>query len=166
MLVLSLAHAVVTHTILFFLCSDSGATGERLKEGALINQSLSTLSSIVRALSKARVADAVLPFRDSKLTQLLQPSLGGNNRTAFICNVTLAQRFYDETRMTLAFAMHAKRVRNIPKINKIMNEKSMLHEANDEIKQLKRALEIAEENCDKEQKAFAEKKQVLQSSKM
>ena len=139
--------------------ADSGATGERLKEGALINQSLSTLSAIVRALSKQRVSE-VLPFRDSRLTQLLQPSLGGNNRTAFICNVTLAQRFYDETRMTLAFAMQAKNVRNVPRINKVTNEKSLLHEANDEIKQLKRALEVAHENSDREREAGEQQKQV------
>ena len=58
-----------------------------------------------------------LPFRDSKLTQILQPSLGGNSRTAFIVTVTLAAKFYDDTRGALAFADRAKKVKNSPKKN-------------------------------------------------
>jgi centromeric protein E len=99
---------------------DTGATGARLKEAGNINLSLSCLSNIIRALSEQasqrgkNKKPVHLPFRDSKLTQILQPSLGGNSRTAFICTVTLAAKFYEDTKGTLAFADRAKKVKNKP----------------------------------------------------
>eukprot|EP01051_Picozoa_sp_SAG22_P010501 SAG22_NODE_949_length_6356_cov_2.100527_4_plen_441_part_00 len=128
---------------------DTGASGSRLKEAGSINLSLSCLSNIIRALSDASMkkgkakSKVHLPFRNSKLTQILQPSLGGNSRTAFICTVTLAAQFYEDTKSTLAFADRAKKVTNKPKKNILVNEKAMLQEAQDEIAQLKRALELA-----------------------
>ena len=131
---------------------DTGATGATLKEAGAINLSLSCLSNIIRALAdqaKSRSKKKVhLPFRDSKLTQILQPSLGGNSRTAFICTVTLAQRFFEETTSTLKFANQAKKVTNTPKKNILMNEKAMLSEAHDEIEQLKRLLKSATSSGD------------------
>jgi hypothetical protein len=69
--------------------------------------------------------------------------LGGNSRTAFICTVTLAARFYEETKSTLTFADRAKKVSCKPQKNIVMDEKAMLTEARDEIDQLKRALKLA-----------------------
>eukprot|EP01052_Picozoa_sp_SAG31_P000646 SAG31_NODE_18_length_35375_cov_22.525315_27_plen_795_part_00 len=129
---------------------DTGAAGARLKEAGNINLSLSCLSNIIRALADASMkkgkakSKVHLPFRNSKLTQILQPSLGGNSRTAFVCTVTLAARFYEDTKSTLAFADRAKKVTNKPKKNILVNEKAMLQEAQDEIAQLKRALALAE----------------------
>ena len=123
---------------------DTGASGIRLKEAGNINLSLSCLANIIRALSEKKKKKKVhLPFRDSKLTQILQPSLGGNSRTAFICTVTLAARFFEETKSTLAFADRAKKVTNSPKKNIVMDQKAMLTEAQDEIEQLKQALAMA-----------------------
>ena len=81
--------------------ADTGATGARLKEAININKSLSTLSHIVSLLAERTSSKGIrshLPYRDSKLTQILQPALGGNNKTAFICNVCLAWRFFEEVR--------------------------------------------------------------------
>lgn len=124
---------------------DTGASGQRLKEAGTINLSLSCLSNIIRALSEKgkKKGKVHLPFRDSKLTQILQPSLGGNSRTAFICTVTLAAKFFEDTKSTLAFADRAKKVTNAPKKNIVMNQKAMLAEAQDEIEQLKQALKLA-----------------------
>lgn len=124
---------------------DTGASGQRLKEAGTINLSLSCLSNIIRALSEKgkKKGKVHLPFRDSKLTQILQPSLGGNSRTAFICTVTLAAKFFEDTKSTLAFADRAKKVTNSPKKNIVMNQKAMLAEAQDEIEQLKQALKMA-----------------------
>ena len=124
---------------------DTGASGQRLKEAGTINLSLSCLSNIIRALSEQskKKGKVHLPFRDSKLTQILQPSLGGNSRTAFICTVTLAAKFFEDTKSTLAFADRAKKVTNSPKKNIVMNQKAMLAEAQDEIEQLKQALALA-----------------------
>eukprot|EP01048_Picozoa_sp_COSAG05_P015938 COSAG05_NODE_1985_length_3744_cov_2.083676_2_plen_456_part_00 len=96
----------------------TGATGQTLKEGANINQSLGTLAKIVRMLGSLKYNKKMhLPFRESKLTQLMQSSLGGNSRTAFICTVTLAKRFFDETSSTLKFAATAKK-REVPRPEK------------------------------------------------
>ncbi len=124
---------------------DTGASGQRLKEAGTINLSLSCLSNIIRALSEKgkKKGKVHLPFRDSKLTQILQPSLGGNSRTAFICTVTLAAKFFEDTKSTLAFADRAKKVTNSPKKNIVVNQKAMLAEAQDEIEQLKQALKMA-----------------------
>ena len=80
---------------------DTGASGQTLKEAGQINLSLSCLANIIRALAdqgaqegslkKGRKKKVHLPYRDSKLTQILQPSLGGSSRTAFICTVTLGR---------------------------------------------------------------------------
>jgi hypothetical protein len=75
------------------------------------------------------------------LTQLLQASLGGNTNTAFICTVSLAERWHEETRRTLDLATQAKKVRNKPRRNVVHGEKSLLDEAQDEIQQLKAGLQ-------------------------
>jgi hypothetical protein len=89
----------------------TGATGARLKEGAQINKSLSALGGVISALTTP--GRPHIPYRDSKLTRLLQDSLGGNAVTAMLCCVSPAVGSYDETLSSLRFAERAKRVRNV-----------------------------------------------------
>lgn len=88
----------------------TGATGARLREGAQINKSLSALGGVISALTEA--GRPHVPYRDSKLTRLLQDSLGGNAVTAMLCCVSPAMENHDETLSSLRFAERAKRVRN------------------------------------------------------
>lgn len=96
----------------------TNAVGERLKEGAMINKSLSTLGNVIKSLvelSQGKVS--FVNYRDSKLTFLLRDSLGGNSRTMIIANVTAATISRDETLSTLKFARRAKMIKNKAKIN-------------------------------------------------
>jgi hypothetical protein len=93
----------------------TGATGERLKEGARINLSLTALGNVISALTTP--GRAHVPYRDSKLTRLLQDSLGGNSYTAMICCVSPAASNYDETLASLRFAQRAKLVTNKARVN-------------------------------------------------
>ncbi|XP_012277725.1 kinesin-like protein KIN-7O [Orussus abietinus] len=102
----------------------TGATGERFKEGKHINMSLSALSLVIKQLSDSQEGQKYINFRDSKLTRILQNSLGGNAMTAIICTVTLAA--FDETHCTLAFASRAKSVKNQPHLNEVMSDAALL----------------------------------------
>ena len=83
----------------------TNAKGQRRKEGAYINKSLLTLGKIITALSEKRKDSLIhLPYRDSKLTRILQTSLGGNARVAVVCTITPAVSCFDETVNTLKFA--------------------------------------------------------------
>ncbi|XP_063909339.1 uncharacterized protein LOC135126989 isoform X2 [Zophobas morio] len=93
------------------------ATGMRLKEGGHINKSLSALSLVIKQLSDGQ---EFVNFRDSKLTRLLQDSLGGNSKTLIIATITLAS--VEDTNSTLAFAQRAKTVKNKPRVNEILTE--------------------------------------------
>ncbi len=93
----------------------TGATGERLKEGASINQSLSALGNVINALTESNRGH--IPYRNSKLTRMLQDSLGGNAYTMMICNVSPAKINFEETTSSLRFAERAKKVQNDAKIN-------------------------------------------------
>ncbi|KAG6480715.1 hypothetical protein ZIOFF_057300 [Zingiber officinale] len=88
--------------------SQALSAGTRLKEGCHINRSLLTLGSVIRKLSKGR--NGHIPYRDSKLTRILQPSLGGNARTAIICTMSPARSHIEQSRNTLLFASCAKEV--------------------------------------------------------
>lgn len=99
----------------------TGATGDRLKEGAQINLSLSALGNVINALTEPKAAGATkrhVPFRDSKLTRLLQDSLGGNCYTVMMCNVSPAEINVEETMSSLRFAERAKKVENKATINR------------------------------------------------
>ncbi|XP_076639078.1 uncharacterized protein LOC143351460 [Colletes latitarsis] len=102
----------------------TGATGERFKEGRHINMSLSTLGLVIMQLSEFQDGQKHVNFRDSKLTRLLQSSLGGNAMTAVICAVTPAA--LEETQCTLSFACRAKSVKNKPQINEVMSDAALL----------------------------------------
>jgi kinesin family protein 3/17 len=109
----------------------------RLKEATKINQSLSALGNVISALVDARSTH--VPYRDSKLTRLLQDSLGGNTKTVMIANCGPADYNYDETLSTLRYADRAKQIRNKPRINEDPKD-AMLREFQDEIARLRARL--------------------------
>uniref|UniRef100_T1J1J4 Kinesin-like protein n=1 Tax=Strigamia maritima TaxID=126957 RepID=T1J1J4_STRMM len=89
--------------------------GERLKEATKINLSLSALGNVISALVDGKSSH--IPYRDSKLTRLLQDSLGGNAKTVMVANIGPASYNYDETLTTLRYANRAKNIKNKPRIN-------------------------------------------------
>ncbi|KAI9477418.1 kinesin motor domain-containing protein, partial [Coemansia mojavensis] len=95
----------------------TGAEGQRLKEGAHINKSLLALGTVIGRLSEDGSDYGHIPYRDSKLTRILQPSLGGNAKTLIICTITPSPDYIDEALSTLKFASRAKTIRNTPEVN-------------------------------------------------
>ncbi|QDZ25159.1 kinesin [Chloropicon primus] len=120
--------------------SKTGATGERLKEATKINLSLSALGNVISALVDGRSGH--IPYRDSKLTRLLQDSLGGNTKTVMVANIGPADYNYDETMSTLRYANRAKNIKNKPRINEDPKD-AMLREFQTEIARLKAQLQNA-----------------------
>ncbi len=118
----------------------TGATGARLKEGAAINKSLSTLGQVINSLAKG---DKHIPYRDSKLTRLLQESLGGNSVTMMIAALSPADNNFDETLSTLRYASNAKQIKNTSKKNEDVTQQ-VIRELRNEIAQLRAALAEAE----------------------
>eukprot|EP01091_Cochliopodium_minus_P001063 TRINITY_DN1093_c0_g1_i2.p1 TRINITY_DN1093_c0_g1~~TRINITY_DN1093_c0_g1_i2.p1 ORF type:complete len:956 (-),score=362.75 TRINITY_DN1093_c0_g1_i2:31-2898(-) len=95
----------------------TGAKGDTLKEAQAINQSLSALGNVINALTEGGT-NKHIPYRDSKLTRILQESLGGNSKTTLIINCSPSSYNYDETVSTLRFGNRAKSIKNTPKQNK------------------------------------------------
>ncbi|CAH0664242.1 unnamed protein product [Spodoptera exigua] len=89
----------------------TGASAERLREASRINQALSSLGNVISALAEN---SPHVPYRDSKLTRILQDSLGGNSKTIMIANIGPASYNYDETITTLRYAHRAKAIKNKP----------------------------------------------------
>ncbi|CAA0812823.1 P-loop containing nucleoside triphosphate hydrolases superfamily protein [Striga hermonthica] len=119
----------------------TGAEGVRLKEGSHINKSLMTLGTVIKKLSEgAESQGGHVPYRDSKLTRILQPALGGNANTAIICNITLAQIHADETKSSLQFASRALRVTNCAHVNEILTDAALLKRQKKEIEELRAKL--------------------------
>ncbi|KAL0049957.1 hypothetical protein WJX82_001623 [Trebouxia sp. C0006] len=118
--------------------SKTGATGDRLKEATKINLSLSALGNVISALVDGKPGGHV-PYRDSKLTRLLQDSLGGNTKTVMIANIGPAGYNYEETLSTLRYANRAKNITNKPRINEDPKD-AMLREFQGEIARLKAQL--------------------------
>ena len=114
--------------------SKTGATGERLKEATKINLSLSTLCHTISSLTDPKCT--YIPYRDSKLTRILQDSLGGNTKTVMIANIGPADYNVDETLSTLRYASRAKHIQNKPRINEDPKD-AMIREFHDEITRLK-----------------------------
>ena len=121
--------------------SKTGATGERLKEATKINLSLSALGNVISALVDGRSGH--IPYRDSKLTRLLQDSLGGNTKTVMVANIGPADYNYDEIMSTLRYANRAKNIKNKPRINEDPKD-AMLREFQTEIARLKAQLQGAQ----------------------
>ncbi|XP_055622670.1 centromere-associated protein E isoform X2 [Toxorhynchites rutilus septentrionalis] len=116
----------------------TGATGSRLKEGSHINKSLLSLSCVIQKLSENADNLKYINYRDSKLTRILQASLGGNAVTSMICNITPAA--LEESYYTLSFAMRAKTIKNKPKVNEVLSEAAMMKRLEQEIKRLQEEL--------------------------
>ncbi|XP_045763607.1 kinesin-related protein 4-like isoform X2 [Maniola jurtina] len=115
----------------------TGATGLRFKEGTHINKSLSVLALVIKQLSEDRNKHA--NYRDSKLTRILQNSLGGNAKTSIICAVTPAA--LEETISTLQFANRAKSVKNTPAVNAVATDATMIQSLTKQLSSLKTQLE-------------------------
>lgn len=92
------------------------AQGKVLDEAKQINKSLSSLGNVINALTDAKVAH--IPYRDSKLTRLLQESLGGNSRTRLIINISPSMYNYSESLSSLRFGFRAKQIKNKPRVNR------------------------------------------------
>lgn len=114
--------------------SKTEATGDRLKEATKINLSLSALGNVISALVDGRSQH--IPYRDSKLTRLLQDSLGGNTKTMMVACLSPADNNYEETISTLRYANRAKNIKNKPKINEDPKD-AMLREYQAEIEKLR-----------------------------
>ncbi|XP_006785594.1 kinesin-like protein KIF1B isoform X12 [Neolamprologus brichardi] len=126
----------------------TGAKGTRLKEGANINKSLTTLGKVISALaevdnctskSKKKKKSDFIPYRDSVLTWLLRENLGGNSRTAMVAALSPADINYDETLSTLRYADRAKNIKCNAVINEDPNNK-LVRELKDEVARLKELL--------------------------
>ncbi|XP_026062298.1 kinesin-like protein KIF1A isoform X7 [Carassius auratus] len=124
----------------------TGAKGTRLKEGANINKSLTTLGKVISALAevdsapnknkKKKKVESFIPYRDSVLTWLLRENLGGNSRTAMVAALSPADINYDETLSTLRYADRAKQIRCNAVINEDPNNR-LVRELKDEVARLK-----------------------------
>ncbi|KAJ4472001.1 kinesin-like protein [Lentinula aciculospora] len=124
--------------------NSTGATGQRLKEGANINKSLTTLGKVISSLALASSSDTkkgkkgkaeeFVPYRDSVLTWLLKDSLGGNSKTAMIAAISPAD--YEETLSTLRYADQAKKIKNKAVVNEDPNAK-LVRELKEELEMLR-----------------------------
>ncbi|XP_041814425.1 kinesin-like protein KIF3C isoform X2 [Chelmon rostratus] len=115
----------------------TGVQGERLKEAAKINLSLSALGNVISALADGRSSH--VPYRDSKLTRLLQDSLGGNAKTVMVATLGPSSQHYDETLTTLRYANRAKNIQNQPRVNEDPKD-ALLREFQREIARLRAQL--------------------------
>ena len=116
----------------------TGTVGQRQKEAIKINLSLSALGNVISALVDGKSSH--IPYRDSKLTRLLQDSLGGNAKTVMIANIGPASYNYEETLTTLRYANRAKNIKNRPRVNEDPKD-ALLREFQLEIERLKEQLE-------------------------
>lgn len=112
----------------------SGAENKRAAEAGLINKSLLTLGRVINALVDK---SAHIPYRESKLTRLLQDSLGGRTKTCIIATVSPSKSNLEETISTLDYAFRAKNIRNKPQINSLVSKNKLLREIGMEIEKLK-----------------------------
>ncbi|KPJ01355.1 Kinesin-like protein Klp68D [Papilio xuthus] len=115
----------------------TGASADRLREAARINQALSSLGNVISALAEN---SPHVPYRDSKLTRILQDSLGGNSKTIMIANIGPAAHHYDETVTTLRYAHRAKAIKNKPVRNEDPKD-AKLREYQAEIERLRALIE-------------------------
>ncbi|XP_041972668.1 kinesin-related protein 4-like [Aricia agestis] len=140
----------------------TGATGKRFKEGTHINKSLSTLALVIKQLSENQRGseNQHVNYRDSKLTRILQNSLGGNAKTGIICAVTPAH--VDETISTLQFASRAKAIKNTPAVNTVATNETMIQNLTKELSVLKTQLE-GKKNLEQDNHNLQNKIAMLQS---
>lgn len=123
----------------------SGATGQRLEESKQINRSLSALGNVISALTDTKGRSHV-PYRDSKLTRMLEDSLGGNCRTTMMAMISPALEAMVESLSTLKFANRAKNIKNEARVNEDLDQKSLLRKYERELKKLRAELEARSKN--------------------
>uniref|UniRef100_A0A8C3ARP1 Kinesin-like protein n=1 Tax=Cyclopterus lumpus TaxID=8103 RepID=A0A8C3ARP1_CYCLU len=115
----------------------SGAVDKRAREAGNINQSLLTLGRVITALVEKRPH---VPYRESKLTRILQDSLGGRTKTSIIATVSPSSSNMEETLSTLEYASRAKNIMNKPEVNQKLTKRTLIKEYTEEIERLKRDL--------------------------
>ncbi|EDO49145.1 predicted protein [Nematostella vectensis] len=120
----------------------SGAVDKRLREAGTINQSLLTLGRVITSLVERAPH---VPYRESKLTRLLQDSLGGRTKTSIIATISPALCNIEETLSTLDYAHRAKNILNRPEVNQKLTKRALIKEYTDEIEKLKKDLFAARE---------------------
>lgn len=123
----------------------TGATGQRLEETKKINQSLSALGNVIAALTDSRGRQHI-PYRDSKLTRILEDSLGGNCKTTMMAMISPALEAFLESLSTLKFANRAKNIKNEARVNEDLDQKSVLRRYEKELKTLREQLEERNRN--------------------
>ncbi|PKK68661.1 kinesin-domain-containing protein [Rhizophagus irregularis] len=125
---------------------------DRRKEGAYINKSLLTLGTVISKLTE-NSSGGHIPFRDSKLTRILQNSLSGNARVSVICTISPSVINIEESQNTLKFAARVKKVVTKAHTNAVMDDKALLQKYRLEIEELKTKLESTNISNDKEKEA-------------
>ncbi|CAN1241580.1 Kinesin-like protein NACK1 [Linum perenne] len=131
--------------------SQTQTDGARLREGCHINLSLMTLTTVIRKLSVGKRSGHI-PYRDSKLTRILQHSLGGNARTAIICTLSPALTHVEQSRNTLYFATRAKEVTNSAKVNMVVSDKQLVKHLQKEVARLEAERRTPEPSTEKDLK--------------
>ncbi|KAL6078712.1 Kinesin KIN-7D, mitochondrial isoform X1, variant 2 [Balamuthia mandrillaris] len=123
------------------LAGSEKATGKGIQrqEGAFINKSLLTLGNVISRLSQKK--EGHIPYRDSKLTRILEPSLSGNARIAIICTLSPTPPCFEETHNTLKFANRAKRITNRARLNEVLDDKALIQKYKNQIHELQRRLQ-------------------------
>lgn len=122
----------------------TGATGDRLKEGCAINKSLSVLGKVISTLADKAMGKAkneVVPYRDAALTRILQTALGGNSKTIMICALSPSFMNYEETLSTLRYAERAKKIQNKAMINESVQDK-IIRELKEENANLRKMIKM------------------------
>ncbi|KAG8057512.1 hypothetical protein GUJ93_ZPchr0002g24863 [Zizania palustris] len=140
--------------------SQTASAGMRLKEGSHINRSLLTLGKVIRQLSKGR--NGHIPYRDSKLTRILQSSLGGNAMTAIICTMSPAHCHIEQSRNTLLFANCAKAVVTDAKVNVVMSDKALVKHLQRELARVENELRfLGSASCASHAEVLREKDELI-----
>ena len=120
----------------------TGATGDRLKEGCAINKSLTVLGQCISILADkagGKAQKEVVPYREAALTRILQTALGGNSKTIMICALSPSFMNHEETLSTLRYADRAKKIKNVAMINESVQDR-IIRELKEENKKLKQML--------------------------
>lgn len=126
------------------------ATGQRLEESKSINQSLSALGNVIAALTDKKLRSHI-PYRDSKLTRILEDSLGGNCKTTMMAMISPSADAFGETQSTLKFATRAKKIKNEARINEDIDQRALLRKYEVELRRLKSELDKRVQNVNNQE---------------
>ena len=147
----------------------TGATGDRLKEGCAINKSLTVLGQCISILADKACGKAqkeVVPYREAALTRILQTALGGNSKTIMICALSPSFMNHEETLSTLRYADRAKKIKNVAVINESVQDRIIreLKEENKKLKQmLAKIVESGSTTINLEELGITDMKEVLEN---